>query len=160
MIRENLYRESFVSKMRVLFVLLLCLCGPGLASDGESLNSKNALGVLEIKIAGLETVAGQVRVAVFNSEGSWLETPVYANVLDVSELSCRWNIEEVPFGNYGIAVFHDVNGNGENDTNFIGIPKEPYGFSNGARALFSPPKWRDSFFTVSSPNHTVEIQVK
>jgi uncharacterized protein (DUF2141 family) len=36
----------------------------------------------------------------------------------------------VPHGEYAIAVFVDVNGNGKMDKNFLGIPKEQYGFSN------------------------------
>ena len=33
-------------------------------------------------------------------------------------------------GSYAVLVFHDVNGNGELDQNFMGIPREPLGFSN------------------------------
>lgn len=32
-------------------------------------------------------------------------------------------------GRYGIAVFHDENNNGKVDTNFLGLPKEGFGFS-------------------------------
>ena len=38
--------------------------------------------------------------------------------------------ENVKPGNYAIAVFHDLNGNGKLDRNLIGLPSEPYGFSN------------------------------
>lgn len=34
-------------------------------------------------------------------------------------------------GRYAVLAFHDVNGNGELDQNFMGIPREPLGFSNG-----------------------------
>jgi len=57
-------------------------------------------------------------------------------------------------------VFHDENGNGKNDRNFLGIPKEPYGFSNNARRKFGPPTWTEAKFAVSSPAVVVEIQVK
>jgi len=33
-------------------------------------------------------------------------------------------------GEYVIALFQDINGNGEMDYGLFGIPKEPYGFSN------------------------------
>ena len=33
-------------------------------------------------------------------------------------------------GNYAICVFHDVNGNCDIDTNFVGMPKEPVAASN------------------------------
>ena len=37
---------------------------------------------------------------------------------------------ELAAGSYAVLVFHDVNGNGELDQNFMGIPREPLGFSN------------------------------
>ncbi len=36
-----------------------------------------------------------------------------------------------------MAVYHDVNNNEELDKNFVGIPKEPYGFS-GKNGFGSP----------------------
>ena len=43
---------------------------------------------------------------------------------------------------------HDENGNGELDANFVGIPKEPWGFSNNAKGKFGPPKWEDVQFSI------------
>jgi uncharacterized protein (DUF2141 family) len=36
--------------------------------------------------------------------------------------------------------------NGKLDTNFLGIPKEGYGFSNGAKGLLGPPSFSDASF--------------
>ncbi len=44
-------------------------------------------------------------------------------------------------GEYAISVFHDLNGNQELDKNWMGIPTEPYGFSNNARGKFGPPTY-------------------
>lgn len=38
--------------------------------------------------------------------------------------------EGLAAGSYAVLVFHDENGNGELDGNFLGIPREPLGFSN------------------------------
>ena len=37
-------------------------------------------------------------------------------------------LQNVPVGTYAIEVYQDLNSNGKMDTNFLGIPKEPYGF--------------------------------
>ena len=50
--------------------------------------------------------------------------------------------------------------NGKNDRNVLGIPKEPYGFSNDVRAIFGPPKWSKSRFEVKAPGTSVRIEVK
>ena len=42
-----------------------------------------------------------------------------------------------------LAIFHDRNANERLDTNWIGVPKEPYGFSNARTRTFGPPRYRD-----------------
>ncbi|GIU67462.1 DUF2141 domain-containing protein [Candidatus Phycosocius spiralis] len=39
-----------------------------------------------------------------------------------------------------VRAFRDTNGNQKLDTNLIGIPSEPYAFSNNAKANLGPPK--------------------
>lgn len=48
----------------------------------------------------------------------------------------------VPKGEYGLAAFHDVNGNKKLDGGLFGIPKEPYAFSKNKKRIFGlPPKY-------------------
>lgn len=56
------------------------------------------------------------------------------------------NTYEIPNGVYSISLFIDVNGNQEFDTNFLGLPKEQYGFSNNAMGTFGPPKFEPASF--------------
>ena len=53
---------------------------------------------------------------------------------------------ELPAGQYAVGIFHDVNLNNKMDNNFLGLPKEQYGLSNNARALFGPPACEDAAF--------------
>lgn len=64
-------------------------------------------------------------------------------------------LHDVPAGTYGIQMFHDENGNNELDANMIGIPKEPWAFSNNAAGRFGPPKWADIKFEISDEDKTV-----
>ncbi len=111
-------------------------------------------------ITGHEVIAGEVRIAVFNTPESWLGTPVYTQVIPISGDTCVWKMEAVPAGTYGIAAFHDANSNGKNDTNLLGIPKERYGFSNAARARMGPPAWVYASFQVPAINGQVSIQLR
>ena len=54
--------------------------------------------------------------------------------------------ENIDFGTYAIAIYHDENNNGKLDSNFIGIPKEGTGASNNAKGKFGPPKFEDAKF--------------
>ena len=40
-----------------------------------------------------------------------------------------------------MATYHDQNNNGILDSNFLGIPKEAFGFSNDARGIVGAPDY-------------------
>ena len=50
----------------------------------------------------------------------------------------RFTFTEVPPGTYAVAVFQDLNGNRRLDRTPLGLPLEPYGFSNDAGRLRRP----------------------
>ena len=54
----------------------------------------------------------------------------------------------LPAGEYAVRIMHDRNGNNELDSNFVGMPTEPWGFSNNAAGNFGPPTWADAKFTL------------
>ena len=58
--------------------------------------------------------------------------------------------ESVSPGDYAMACFHDENDNADLDRNFLGIPSEGTGASNGAFSFFGPPVYEDARFRVSS----------
>jgi uncharacterized protein (DUF2141 family) len=58
---------------------------------------------------------------------------------------------ELEKGTYTIAFYIDKNGNEKIDTNFLGIPKEQFGFSNDVMGRFGPPS-----FEAASFNHKNE----
>jgi uncharacterized protein (DUF2141 family) len=52
----------------------------------------------------------------------------------------------LPAGTYALRVMHDRNGNQTLDSNLVGMPTEPWGFSNNAAGSFGPPGWDDARF--------------
>ena len=57
-------------------------------------------------------------------------------------------IINLPEGIYAIALFVDVNKNLKIDKNFLGIPKEQFGFSNNAMGKLSAPSFEQAKFEV------------
>lgn len=55
---------------------------------------------------------------------------------------------ELEAGIYSIGFFIDKNDNEKLDTNFLGIPKEQFGFSNDAMGRFGPPSFEAASFTL------------
>jgi uncharacterized protein (DUF2141 family) len=66
---------------------------------------------------------------------------------------------EIPDGEYAIAFFIDANGNKKLDKNFLGIPKEQYGFSNNAMGTLSAPTFEQAKFQVAG-NTVQNIKLK
>lgn len=125
--------------------------------------NETATSEFTLTIHGINPVEGEVRVAVFNSKALYdeKEEPLYAVVLTVDEAdSLLWKVDDLPFGEYAIAVYHDKNTNGKLDSNILGIPKEDYGFSNNARGRFGPASWKDAMFEVNgkTSEHSIEIK--
>ena len=67
---------------------------------------------------------------------------------------------DLPFGKYVIAAIHDIDNNGVLTGNFLGIPKEPFGFSNNKRGNLGPPKWEDVLFDFNEKNKKILINLK
>ena len=60
-------------------------------------------------------------------------------------------------GQYAIIVFHDENGNSKLDKNALGVPTEPYGFSNNVRGFLGPPSFKKAVIQVNADDKDVRI---
>ena len=105
---------------------------------------------LTINLGGVPKAEGTVMVEILGSEAAFKgEESAIASFMQkaqAGDMSLRLTL---PPGTYGIRVMHDMNDNGKLDTNFVGIPSEPWGFSNNAAGNFGPPKWKDVSFELS-----------
>ena len=116
-----------------------------------------------IKIKNIENTEGPIYIAIWDSEESWKQWPQgkpfkeLKGDLQMSETTFR---AEVPAGVYAISVFQDLNANQNLDRNLIGMPKEPWGMSNDAPAVFGPPKWEKMRFEVGNDAVTAEINLR
>jgi uncharacterized protein (DUF2141 family) len=134
------------------------------------------MGLRLVVAAGLIVAASVSRSAtlVIRAEGVEPGGMVYAGVCDRSfdEATCpykdreparagivEFTLRNVKPGTYAVAVFHDLNGNARLDRNFIGLPSEPYGFSNdvGRRG---PPNFEGALITVKEPSTTVRVTIR
>lgn len=145
---------------RLIFMaLLLGMFGNVSAQEMPDYITENT-STFRLQVEGLGKVEGEIRIAMFNSSESYTKEPVYTVVLPVDSTVVEWKVDELPFGAYAIAVYHDKNENGKLDTNLLGIPKERYGFSNNARGKFGPASWNDSFFIFDSEITEHFIRIK
>ncbi len=74
-------------------------------------------------------------------------------MVQVGEHEINLKLDE---GYYGIKIYVDKNLNEKFDTNFFGLPKEQFGFSNNVIGLVGPPTFEKSMIYVSR-NETINI---
>ena len=120
-----------------------------------------AAGDLSITVEGVRSDKGELRVALFVEEG-WLDEKrrVDGAIVKAAMPSVRLVIPNVKPGTYGLAGYHDENGNGKHDTNFIGLPIEGYGFSRDAPVRLAPPAFDDARFEVPPEGAAVTFRMR
>lgn len=113
------------------------------------LASHSFAGELTITLSGIPKSEGTILIGVLGSEAAFKEkeAPVAA-ITEQAQAGDMSFVVSLPPGTYAVQAMHDLNDNGELDTGFMGIPKEPWGFSNNAKGKFGPPKWKDIVFSL------------
>ena len=74
-------------------------------------------------------------------------------------ISLTATITDLPFGTYAMAIYQDVNSNGKIDKNMIGIPTEPYAFSNNYKPTVKAPGFKNCKFNYCSDTNIVAMKM-
>ena len=115
---------------------------------------KSFADTLEIEINGIEK-NGNLNLVIYDSkeafetykvEKSGIKNGIHDKLVKKVSKGIYIDTLEIPAGTYAISLFIDSNENQKFDTNFLGLPKEQYGFSNNAMGTFGPPKFEPASF--------------
>lgn len=120
-------------------------------------------GLLAVNIRNLEVAKGEVHIALYGNKADFMEAEkrIAGQVVAVrSKEDLQVSLGRFPYGSYAIAIFHDLNGNGELDKNTLGIPTEPYAFSNNPRAKWRAPAYEECRFEFRQPKLALAIELK
>lgn len=112
---------------------------------------------LEVEVRNLASDEGLVGFALFDSATAFASgsEPLQRAFLEIHGATCVWVVEQLPPGDYAVKVFHDRNGNRRLDHHLLGMPTEPYGFSNDARSRFGPPRFEKARFRLQAGRRIV-----
>jgi uncharacterized protein (DUF2141 family) len=116
-------------------------------------------GELHVEVKGLTEIKGDLLVAVFNQKGQWLKQASVNRKLGVTQSVLSVQFDNLPEGEYAVSVFHDLNSNGKLDSNAVGMPTEPYGFSNNAAGNFGPPSFDAAKIKLDQSKTAISIRV-
>jgi uncharacterized protein (DUF2141 family) len=119
---------------------------------------------LRIHVDGLRNSIGVVGSAIFKSRAGWPEdmsktvnhwpTPIAHGAHEATAV-----MHELPPGDYGVVAIHDENKNHKLDRNFIGIPKEGFGFANNPHVGLSAPSFDAAVVHVTCPVTEINIHM-
>ena len=122
--------------------LLLLMCASTLKSQ-----------TLTIKVTNIKQIKGALMAGIFNSGKNFPDIWLKGETVKVTGKTMIVRFSGLPKGVYAVSVYQDMNENKTLDKNLFGIPKEPYGFSNGA----DKPDYEKCKFTLAGDT---EIEVK
>lgn len=115
---------------------------------------------LIIEVSNIETPAGELKIAIFNNEEDHLRNSISGSAFKISEKGTLRFSFQLPYGEYSFTMYQDVDSNGELNSNFIGIPNEPFAFSNNASIMFGPPSYEKSKFNFSKEHQIEFVKLK
>ena len=135
---------------RALVVALAALAHLAAATDAPA-------ATLIIRVEGVRSNHGLIYAGVCATGFGDRDCP-YRSREAAAVGTVELRIRNVEPGEYAVAVFQDLNGNGRIDRPFF-IPTEPYGFSNDI-GRGGPPRFEAAKVSVREPTTTVVVPLR
>ncbi|GAA3986326.1 DUF2141 domain-containing protein [Hymenobacter antarcticus] len=115
-----------------------------------------------VKVSALASTSSTVKLYFYNTRAGFLKSGKWAFSKSVKPEGKREITlpVELPKGEWAVAITQDMNNNDKVDKNFLGIPTEPYAFSNNIRPTVAAPDFNECKFMVDGPGRVVSIVLK
>ncbi len=117
---------------------------------------------LTIVVDSLSSKQGEVCMRIYTKEQGFPQSTIGVVQSGCTKIIGRAATKEfygLKYGTYAVALFHDEDGNGKLNTNFLGIPREGFGISNNPTLKLSTPKFKNASFSLRE-NVTIKIGMK
>jgi uncharacterized protein (DUF2141 family) len=121
-----------------------------------------APGSLDAGISGFRSQKGQVMACLTTRPQNFpncQDDPNARRMTVPTRLASMLKFDDLPSGNYALALIHDENGNGKLDT-MMGIPKEGFGFSKNPAIRFGPPSFKSAEVAITSGRADENVRMK
>lgn len=104
---------------------------------------------LTVTVDNIQSQTGTIRLGVYDEAGYKGGDAVNGANISVDAATASVTLEGLTPGEYGIKLYHDVDDNGDMNTNPFGMPTEPFAFSNNAVGRFGPATWAAAKFEIT-----------
>ncbi|KXX68332.1 DUF2141 domain-containing protein [Flammeovirga sp. SJP92] len=106
---------------------------------------------IELTVEGLRNTKGHILVQVVDKNMASIVELKQKVLKDVVEIS----IPDIKPGTYGIRICHDEDNNDEMTNNWIGIPKEGFGYSWDKKVKMKEPDFEEYAFILEKENNAL-----
>jgi uncharacterized protein (DUF2141 family) len=151
----NNLKKTKMQKFKILSIVLGLFIA-FVVSGQQNVNSQK----LKVKITNIQNKGKTLYIGIYRASDEFPEFSKFWKNLKINTTTNETTVEfDVPFGDYAIAVSHDLNGNGKLDKNLFGYPNEPFGFSNNYKPKLSSPDFSDCKFSFTQQNNSLTIKL-
>jgi uncharacterized protein (DUF2141 family) len=116
-------------------------------------------GTLYLEVNNIQEAKGTLRIGIYDRSDRFPEGDAVWKGFEIpveQKGTQLVTLPDIPFGTYAIAFHHDIDGTGKMETNFFGVPREPYAFSSGAVAKWRAPQFSEADFNFSASGTTID----
>ncbi|MEI6851609.1 MAG: DUF2141 domain-containing protein [Bacteroidota bacterium] len=146
---------------KILSLFVIVLFAFSVSAQPEKQETKSETGTLLVLVRGFKSTEGSLRVALFNKGETFPDSDAYkTSITEISANEELIKFENLPYGDYAVAVIHDINNDAKLDKNILGIPTEGYGFSNNAMGKYGPPTFLQSSFVFAGRDEARVIDLE
>ena len=134
-----------------IFITILTTIGSLEVFEIKNTTHLNDRYNVKVVIEGVRSEKGKLVLAIFkDQDGFKNRKPIKRIELIKSELEGNEIVLNLDPGTYGFSVLDDENENNKMDYNFIGMPKEGFGFSNYYHKGLSKPHFDKFKFKINN----------
>jgi uncharacterized protein (DUF2141 family) len=127
----------------------------GAVADAQQGNTINVL------VSGIRDNTGTIRCGLYNSPDTWPTDGKYMQgvVAPIANGQATCTFSNVAPGVYAVAYYQAVAGQTKMNTGFMGMPRDPYGFSRNATIGMGPPSFNSAAYTYAGGNTTWPVTI-
>ena len=119
---------------------------------------------LTVVVSNITSNAGNVMVGLFDSAAAFPKTVTQGVLAAAAGRDATGRVtlvlRDLTPGTYAVSAYHDLDANGQLNNNLMGLPTEPYGFSNNARGSFGPPSFQAASVALPTQGLAIELKVQ
>jgi len=142
--------------MRKAIIAIIILLTPAAAF------TENQTSKLTVQISAIRNNQGDLYVALHNTKDTFLKNdkkPFSGKIVKAENNKSFVVFENIPYGEYAVAVWHDENSNKKMDMKLGIIPTEGFGASNNPKTKMGPPNYDECKFMINSADKAIKINM-